>query len=260
MCSLIKVEGALGGAFESVVGNFDIPLIAEVGFDGDMAAVGVADAVGVGLDVFEEGFRRIWPDLACFELADDEFAGFFAGFTNEDMGTVVGGVIIPAMVCGDGGIGSHDVDDGEVVSLAQFPVVGVVGGSDFEEACGELCFGVAGIGIREHDIGIFDDGNDTTHEWQLNKETFERFGAMICWVDRDSGVAEVGFGARGSDGDPCGFVGGMGSGAGVASGGQFIPGDGSGVKGIIGVGGFVDEWVAEVVEVALDFNIFDFII
>ena len=124
MGALGFVHGAQRGTGEAIVGDFDIPLIGEVGFDGYVAAVAVTDGVGVGFDVVEQ--------VVGAEPGDDGFAGFEAVHADQ-----VGGFVnvlfdlAPAVVVANGSIGAHDVNDAEIMSLADFPVVGIVGGSDF---------------------------------------------------------------------------------------------------------------------------------
>ena len=98
----------------------DVPLVAQVRLDGDVAAVAVADAVAVGFDFLQQ--------FVVLEPLDDALAGVLAGLADEAAGGVgLGG---PAVGVGDAGVGGHHVDDGQVVPLADVPVVGVVGGRD----------------------------------------------------------------------------------------------------------------------------------
>src|SRR5205085_8390366 len=74
----LRCESPIRGSRQAVVGDFDEPLVAEVGLDDGLGAVGVLDAVAVGFSGFEQA--------ASFELAEDELAGLFAGLVQEDLG------------------------------------------------------------------------------------------------------------------------------------------------------------------------------
>ena len=97
----------------------DIPLVRQIRFNRDMAAVAVADLVGIVADLFEEFFLT--------EPLDDGRAGLEAVHADEVL-CFRRRRIRPAVFVADGAIRGHDVDDGQVMPLADLPVVRVVGG------------------------------------------------------------------------------------------------------------------------------------
>src|SRR5471030_189946 len=89
----------------------------------------------------------------------------------------------------DGGVLVEDVQQRQVVALADFIVIEVVGRGDFHAAGAE--FRVAVI--------VGDDRDAAANQWQLDKLADQGFIALIVQVHRDGGVAEHGFRASGRD-------------------------------------------------------------
>ena len=167
--------------------------------------------------------------------------------------------VFPPVLIGDRRIGGHDVDGLEAVALPDHPVVGIVGRGDFEEPGGHFCFGIAflpAVFDGQDDIVVFDDRDDASDQREHDLEASHRSCARVLGVDRDCGIAHVGFGTGGGDGDPGLLVFGVVLGIGVPTGGQLAPGDGDG--GIVGV--VLDEGIAEVVEVPVHFFHLNFVV
>ena len=81
----------------------------------------------------------------------------------------------------------HDVDLRQVVALAGFEIVWIMGRRYFHCAGAEL-------GLREF---IDDDGDLAIHQRQQNFLPVEMRVALVFCIHGDSGIAEHGFGARG---------------------------------------------------------------
>ena len=147
------------------------PLFGEAGFDGDLAAFGVADGVLVGFlfDQEAEGGKH--------------FGGFLAGLEAvEAVEFWDGGAV-------DAAVGGEYVDDGEVVAQADVEVGAVVGGGDFEGACAE---GVVNVAVG-------DDGDFFAGEGAPEVFADEVGVAGVGGVNGDGGVAHEGFGTGGGD-------------------------------------------------------------
>ena len=124
-------------AGEAVFGDFAVPLIAQVRLDRHVAAVAVADAVAVGLHVFQQ--------LVRLEPLDHERARLLPRLAEQEAGVADVG---PPVLVGDGAVGRHHVDHGQVMPTTDLVVVGVVGGGDLEEP---------GRHLRLH-VGVAHDG------------------------------------------------------------------------------------------------------
>ncbi len=81
------------------------------------------------------------------------------------------------------GVLVEDVQQRQVVALAHFVVVEIVGRGDFHAAGAE--FRVA--------IIVGDDRDAAANQWQLDEFADQRFVALVVRVHRDGGVAEHGF-------------------------------------------------------------------
>jgi hypothetical protein len=93
--ALLGVERPLGLAAQAVVGHAAVPLVAQVGLDRHVAAVAVPHAVGVRLDVFEQGLA---VDRVGLELVDDLLPGVLAAQPDEDVGGGVWLEVVPAVL------------------------------------------------------------------------------------------------------------------------------------------------------------------
>ena len=73
------------------------------------------------------------------------------------------------MTVGDGRIGRHDIDRGNSVTNANFPVIGVMRGSDFQESSCKLRLGIGRVTalLHGHDhVVIFHKWNDAANDGQ----------------------------------------------------------------------------------------------
>ena len=136
----------------------------------DFAAVADADGVDVLFHAFEQA--------EFFEVRDD------AGARGEalEAGIFSGGFAHVAVV-------GHHVNFGKIVALADFEVVGIVRGRDFDDAGAEFAV----------NIGVGDDGNFAIHQRQHHVLADEVLVAFVLGMDGDGGVAEHRFRARGGD-------------------------------------------------------------
>ena len=177
---LVDDLGPDGGAPEAVVGDRHVPLVRQPRLDRHMAAVGVADRVGVVAHLLEQ--------VVLVEPVDDGGAGIFAGHAHEGAG-IVGGVV-PAVVLGDRAVGAHHVDDRQVVAEPDLPVVGVVCRRDLQEAGCVLRLGIGGLGVGHHDVVVGDDGDLAADDGQPDRLAHERIGTGIVGVHGHGRVAE----------------------------------------------------------------------
>ena len=145
---LVRGLGSKSRAAESVVGYRDVPLVAEPRLDRNMAAIAVSNRVRVVADLGQQ--------LVGVEPFDDGRACIFAAHTHKLAGLVAD--IVPTVLVADGAVGTHDVDDRQLVAKADVPVVLVVCRSDLEEAAGVLRLGIA-LGVCHHHIVVANDGN-----------------------------------------------------------------------------------------------------
>src|SRR5688500_13049610 len=106
---LLARHRAQGGAGEPGVGHLAVPLVAEIRLDRHVTAVAVADAVAVGLDLFEQvvalepihdGAPRLEPVEAEQEFGATRFAVLLG----------------PAVAVGDRAVRREDVDQRQLVS------------------------------------------------------------------------------------------------------------------------------------------------
>jgi len=193
---LRRILCSQGGAAQSIVGRSDVPLVGQPRLDRHVGAVAVADGMGMVLDVLEE--------VVVSEPVDDGDAGVFTAEAEERLR--VGAGVVPAVLVGDGGVGGHDVDDGQVVAEADLPVVGVVRRGDLQEAGGHSGLGVA-FGVGHDDVVVFDDGDDATDDRKRDGLAAHGVGLRIVRVHGDCRVAEHRLGSGGGDRDVAGAVG-----------------------------------------------------
>ena len=146
------------------------PLQREPGFNDRIGALGSPDFVRVRLD-FDEVPRR-------FEVLDN-------GLPHVE--PVHARVIAAVLV--ERAIGVEDVDGFEVVGLAEFVVVHVVGWGDLEATRSEFAV----------DVFVLDDGDPPTAERHLGSLAVEAGETLVVGVDTDGGVTEDGFGSCGGD-------------------------------------------------------------
>ena len=134
--------------------HFHEPLRGEARFDNGFAAVAGADGVRVLGDAVDEA--------ELFEVSDNASAGdeaFEAGIFSGGFAHV--------------GVVSHHVNFGEIVALADFEVVGIVRGRDFDYAGAEFAV----------DVGVRNDGNFAVHQRQHYFFADEVFVAVVVGMD-----------------------------------------------------------------------------
>ena len=88
-----------------------------------------------------------------------------------------------------GGVFVEDVQQRQVVALADFVVVEIVGRGDFHAAGAE--FRVA--------VVVRDNRDAAADQWQLDELADQRLVALVVRVNRDGGIAEHGFRTSGGD-------------------------------------------------------------
>lgn len=161
-------DGHGGEAFD-----VDEPLAFESGFDDSAAFVTVSDGVN---DFFFAAEETLF-----LEVVED----FFATFGGSE-----------AFVVGAGG-GEHfavfadDLDALEVMTLADFKVVEIVGGGNFNGAGA-----VSGVGVF-----VGDNRDEAVGEGEFDEAADKVGVAGVGRVDGNSDVAEEGFGSGGRDDD-----------------------------------------------------------
>lgn len=159
-------DGGFSKAF-----HVDEPLRFEHRLNDSATFVTVGDRVG---DFFFAAHKALF-----FKIFQDLFAGFKSGETTIGFGDVG----VHSAVFGD------NRDALQIVTLANFEIVEIVGGGDFDGAGA-----VFGVGVL-----VGDDGDFTVGEREFNKATNEVLIARVIGVDGDGGITEKGFGASGTD-------------------------------------------------------------
>ena len=85
------------------------------------------------------------------------------------------------------------------MSLADVPIIRIVGGGDLEKSGGELGHRIVRV-AGHHDVLVGDDGDKTIHDRQAHLLADEVYSARVLGIHGHGGVAEHGLGARGGDG------------------------------------------------------------
>jgi hypothetical protein len=160
------IDGLLGQRL-----NLDEPLRGEARLDHGLAAVAVADVVGVVLDGGQQ------PLL--FEIGDDALARHVA--VEARVGAAFG-VDVRGLV--------HHVDGGQMMALAEGEVVGIVRGRHLHRAGAELAA----------DPLVEDDGNLAAHQRQAQLFAVQMQVALVLGMNGHGRVAEHGLRARGRNG------------------------------------------------------------
>ena len=191
---LFRLQRTLSFPHESVVADPHVPLVGQARFDGNVGSVRVPNRVLVGPDIFQK---------SSFPEDLDEFVSSFKAIQSQQhLGFGFHGLRVgPAILRVDAAIWGHHIDGFETVSLPNVPVVGVMGGGDFEEAGGHACFGVFAVRIRLHHVVVGDDGDDAVGQRQLDPLADQSRPLRIVGVHRDGGVSQHGLGTRGGHGD-----------------------------------------------------------
>ncbi len=165
LAALHHLDGLLGQRL-----GLDEPLGRNQRLHDRFAAVALAEAELVGLDLDQRA------DL--FQIGHHAVARFEA--------------VQPGVGAGRRGHARVVVDHldlGQVVALAGFEIVEVVGGRDFDHAGAEL-----GVGQV-----VEDDRDFAIHQRQLHGLAVQVEIARVLGVDRDGGIAQHGLGTRGGD-------------------------------------------------------------
>lgn len=166
---ILEVFDGFGGETFDV----DEPLLFQHRFDNGATFVAVGDGVGD------------------FLFAAEEALGF-EGF--EDFLAALGGreaLIIRASGGGHATIFADDLDALEVMALADFKIVEIVGRSNLDGASA-----ISGIGVF-----VGNDRNGAVGQGKLDEATNEVLVAFVSGVDSDGGIAEEGLGTSGGDDD-----------------------------------------------------------
>lgn len=142
--------------------DVDEPLRFEHRFDDGTAFVAVSDGVGDFLGAAHEALA--------FEVAQNFLTGFQSGKTAVGFGNVAI----------HGAVFSDDRDTFEVMALANFKIVKIVGGGNLDGAGAVLWVGVF----------VGDDGDFAVGEGEFDKAADEVLIAGIIRVDRDGSVTE----------------------------------------------------------------------
>ena len=161
--------------------NCDIPLVRKIRLYGHMTAIAVSDFVRVFANFFEKFFlpEPFYNSLTRLETIHIEQILCFR---------LTG--ILPAVLIANRAIGRHNIDYLKSVSLADFPVVRVVGRCDFQKACGKPRLFIVTVGIRQHNVLISNNRDNPTHNWKANFFTNKIFGTFVRRIHRNSSVAK----------------------------------------------------------------------
>ena len=166
----------------------DVPLVGQPRLDDGAGAVALRHFQGVVFDLLQQaGGLEGGDDL----LARDETveAGVFGRQAAVDL-AVDAAVDVEHLGLGEHlGVLVEDVDQRQVVALADFIVVEVVGRGDLHAAGAEL--GVA--------VVVGDDRDTPAHQRQFDVAADQRLVALVFRVHGHGGVAEHGFRASGGD-------------------------------------------------------------
>ena len=152
-------------------GEIDKPLVGEIGFDDDAAAVAVGALQCVRFYFFQKP--------GAVEVGDDFVA------RDPAVKAAIGGGDVVAQ----GGIGVHQVDDFHHVSLADGVVVEVVRGGDFHAAGAEVHF----------DVFVGNDGDDALGQRHVYHFAKQVAVAVVIGMHGKRAVGEDGFRAGGGD-------------------------------------------------------------
>src|SRR5690606_17515426 len=175
------------GFFRQRLGG-DVPLVGQPRLDDGAGAVALRHFQGVVFDLLQQagGFEGGNDLLARDEAVE---AGVFGRQAAVDLG-VDAAIDVEHLRGGQhGGVLVEDVDQRQVVALADFIVVEVVGRGDLHAAGAEL--GVA--------VVVGDDRDAAAHQRQLDVAADQRLVALVFRVHGHGGVAEHGFRASGGD-------------------------------------------------------------
>ena len=160
----ITLFDSLDGGLDQLV-HLDEPLFFDQGLDSRAAAVMGSDIVGIVLDTDQKAHL--------FQFFDDLLSGLIAVHAFE-----LGAVFV------DGGVVVHDIDLGQAMALSDLKVVGVVGGSDLDNAGTEFTV----------DIGIRHDRDLAVNERKPDLFADQTRIALILGVNRHSSITKHGLG------------------------------------------------------------------
>ncbi|MDT4793166.1 hypothetical protein FQZ97_256800 [compost metagenome] len=175
------------GRFGQRLGG-DVPLVGEPGLDDGAGAVALGHFQRVVVDLLEQaGGLEVGDDLAArVEAVEMGIGGRQAAV---HLG-VDAAIEVEHLGGGQyGGVLVEDVDQRQVVALADFIVVEVMGRGDLHAAGAELAV----------DVVVGDDRDTPAHQRQLDEGADQRLVALVFRVHGHGGVAEHGFRTGGGD-------------------------------------------------------------
>src|SRR5690606_23188570 len=187
-------DGFLG---QRLGGN--VPLVGQPGLDDGAGAVALGHFQRVVVDLFQQPHGLEFGDDG-LARSETVHAGIAAGQAGIDMG-VDAAVDVEHLGLGQhGGVLVEDVDQRQVVALAHFIVVEVVGWGDLHAASTKLAV----------DIVVGDDGDQAVDQRQQHMAADQVAVAFVFRVHGDGGVAQHGFRSGGGDHQVVQAVGGLG--------------------------------------------------
>ena len=155
--TLRRIHRTQRSAAQAVIGDADVPLFAQVRLNRHVTSITVTNAVPIRLHALKQAVR--------LEPRNNRCTRVFTREANE--GACLRGNVFPTMTVGDGRIGRHDIDRGNSVTNANFPVIGVMRGSDFQESSCKLRLGIGRVAalLHGHDhVVIFHNWNDAAND------------------------------------------------------------------------------------------------
>ncbi len=175
------------GFFRQRLGG-DVPLVGQPGFDHGAGAVATRDFQCVVVDLLQQAHG--------LELGDDGLARSEAIHVRVAVGQGSIDLVIRRAVeiehlgaSQDRGVLVEDVDQRQLVALADFIVIEVVGRGDLHAAGAEF----------QVDVVVGDDGDQAVDQRQHDVAADQALVAFVLGMDRDGGIAEHGFRASGGD-------------------------------------------------------------
>ena len=202
---LDRLERAIGQRLD-----VDIPLVGQPGLDHDIRAVAMGHGMGVRLDLHQQATRSHHLDDAA---ARDEAVG---AVERERLGLRLGtGQEILVAGEQDARLAVEDIDDVELVALADLEIVEVMGRRDLD--CARALLGIG--------IVVAEDRDDAADQRQHRLAADQMADRLVVGVNRDAGIAQHRLGPSGRDGDEG--------------------------RGVVGVIGRAFERIVEIVEMAI---------
>ena len=164
-----------------------------------MTSITVTNAVPIGLHALKQAVR--------LEPRNNRCARIFTREANE--GASLRGNVFPTMAIGNRCIGRHDIDRRHSVANANFPVIGVMRGRDFQESSCKLRLGIGRVAalLHGHDnVVIFHNRNHPTNNGETQLLASHRRCTRILGIERHRGIAKHGLRSSGGHGDVTGSI------------------------------------------------------